>query len=105
MLAPFWRARRSAARPAVPAPIIATSLIISARTLSLCVRPSTAMQTGRGSSSASAAGAVDGGALDEEVAVAVRDGEEVRFRAFIDDITETVSPGYNENKYLQNYQP
>ena len=33
-----------------------------------------------------------------------KEDEEVRFRAFIEDISESVSPSYNENKYIGRYE-
>lgn len=39
-----------------------------------------------------------------DVIFSVKDSEPVRFRAFLEDLSETVTPTYNENKYIGRYE-
>ena len=46
----------------------------------------------------------DSDSIDVIMRVMGRSDEDVRFRAFIQDITETVTPTYNENKYIGRHE-
>jgi hypothetical protein len=39
-----------------------------------------------------------------DVIFSVKDSEPVRFRAFLEDLSETITPTYNENKYIGRYE-
>jgi len=47
---------------------------------------------------------LDSDSIDVIMSVQGTEFQEVRFRAFIEDINETVTPSYNENKYIGRYE-